>query len=174
MNRWSIALVLFCSIAAAAQNSTTKVNNRWNGWEPFLGSWQGTGTGQPGQGVGEFTFEPDLQGTVLIRHNFADYPATKDKPAYRHDDLMVIYSENDRTLADYWDNEGHIIHYDAALPPGKLVFTSSSAQAGPRFRLTYAKTGEDTLNIMFEIAPPDNPGAFKTYIEASARRKPRR
>ncbi len=87
---------------------------------------------------------------------------------------MVIYREDTRTVADYWDNEGHIIHYDVVVFPGKLVFTSSSAQAGPRFRLTYAKTGEDALKITFEIATPDAPGAFKTYIEASAHRKPRR
>jgi len=173
MNRWSIALLLLYSIAASTQNPP-KEASRWAAWEPFLGSWQGTGSGQPGQGAGEFTLEPDLHGTVLVRHNFAEYPATKDKPAYRHDDLMVIYSDNDKTRADYWDNEDHVIHYDAALSPGRLVFTSSSAQAGPRYRLTYTKTSDDALKITFEIAPPDDPGAFKTYIEASAIRKPRR
>ncbi len=77
MSRWSIALFLLCSIAAA-QNPTQQ--NRWSAWEPFLGSWQGTGDGQPGQGAGEFTLEPELQGAVLVRHNFADYPPPKTSP----------------------------------------------------------------------------------------------
>lgn len=172
MTRWRIALLLFFSLAATAQSqSHSQTKDRWAAWEPFLGTWQGTGTGQPGQGAGEFTFEPEVQGSVLVRHNYADYPATKDKPAYRHDDLMVIYADNDKTRADYWDNEGHVIHYVVELS-GKLVFVSDPAQPGPRFRLSYWKAGsDDTLKIVFEIAPPNDPGAFKTYIEASAKRK---
>ncbi|HVM94133.1 MAG TPA: hypothetical protein VMT67_15025 [Terriglobales bacterium] len=77
----------------------------------------------------------------------------------------------DKTRADYWDNEAHVIHYFAEPSPDKLVFTSDPAQPGPRFRLSYAKTSADELKIIFEIAPPDHPGAFKTYIEASAKRK---
>jgi hypothetical protein len=33
------------------------------------------------------------------------------------------------------------------------------------------KTGADTLKLTFEIAPPNDRGAFKTYITAEARRK---
>jgi hypothetical protein len=171
MNRWSIALLFFCSLAATARSQThSPPKDRWAGWEPFLGTWQGTG--QAGQGAGEFSLEPELQGGILVRHNYAEYPATKDKPAYRHDDLMVIYAD-DKTRADYWDNEAHVIHYIVDLSPGKLVFMSDPAQPGPRYRLSYLKTGgDDSLKITFEIAPPNDPGAFKTYIEASARRKP--
>jgi len=179
MKRW-IAALLLCSSSIFAQSpaaqspavqSSTK--DRWAAWEPFLGTWQGAGSGKPGQGSGEFTLERDLQAGILVRHNFAEYPATKDKPAYRHDDLMVIYPEGDKTRADYWDNEAHIIHYFAELSPDKLVFTSDPAQPGPRFRLSYVKAAADELKIVFEIAPPDSAGAFKTYIEATVRRKPR-
>jgi len=167
--RWTIALLFLASLAAAE----TQPQNRWAGWEPFLGSWQGTGSGEPGQGGGEFSFVPELQGAVLARHSYAQYPATKDKPAYRHDDLMVIYADpvNGKTHADYWDNEGHVIHYDVELSGGKLVFLSDAAQPGPRYRLTYVKTGEDALKLTFEIAPPNDRASFRTYIEASARRK---
>jgi len=111
-----------------------------------------------------------------VRHNFAEYPASKDKPAYRHDDLMVIYPGGDdkKTRADYWDNEGHVIHYEVEVSSGKLVFVSDPAQAGPRYRLTYVKTGETELKLTFEIAPSADRDSFKTYIEASARRKARK
>lgn len=170
MCRWVI--VCFCLAGLAAAQTQTK--NLWVDWQPFLGTWQGVGRGEPGQGKGEFTFEPALQGAVLTRHNYAEYPATKDRAAFRHDDLMVIYpdADNKKTRADYWDNEGHVIHYDAEVSATKLVFLSNEAQAGPRYRLTYFKSaGGDELRLTFEIAPPNDRNAFKTYIEASARRK---
>ena len=167
MKRWIVILVILSALASVAQTSA----NQWAAWQPFLGTWVGSGNGQPGQGSGEFTIEPNLQGAVLVRHNFAEYPATKDKAAYRHDDLMVVYPEAGKTRADYWDNEGHAIHYLAGVSGTKLVFLSDEAQPGPRYRLTYLKTGQDTLKLTFEMAPPNDRSAFKTYITAEAKRK---
>ena len=162
-----IALVLSLACAAAQQPS-----ERWADWQPFLGTWEGAGSGGPGQGSGSFTFAPELQGAVLVRHNYAQYPATRDKPAYRHDDLMVIYPDpsGKKTRADYWDNEGHVIHYAVELSGHALVMVSEAGPPGPRYRLTYVKTGENDLKLTFEIAPPETPEKFKTYIEASAKR----
>jgi hypothetical protein len=54
---------------------------------------------------------------------------------------------------------------------GQVVqFIGDTSPANPRFRLTYRKTGADTLSIRFEIAMPAKPDAFTTYIEATARR----
>jgi hypothetical protein len=168
MNRWTVVLVILAASLAPAQTAS---KNRWAVWEPFLGTWVGSGNGQPGQGAGEFTLAAELQGAVLVRHNYAEYPASKDKPAYRHDDLMVIYADGDTSRADYWDNEGNVIHYVAEVTAGRLVFLSDAAQAGPRYRLTYVKTGADTLKLTFEIAPPGDRNAFKMYITADLKRK---
>ena len=56
----------------------------------LLGTWQGEGKGQPGQGRGSASFEPDLGGRVLIRRSRSEYPATAGRPATIHEDLMVI------------------------------------------------------------------------------------
>jgi hypothetical protein len=148
--------------------------DKWVDWQPFLGTWEGTGGGGPGQGSGSFTFNPELQGAVLVRHNYSQYPAGKDKPAYRHDDLMVIYPDasSKKTRADYWDNEGHVIHYFVEFTDGarKLVMLSDAGQTGPHYRLTYLKTGDNDLKLTFEIAPPDAPDKFKSYVEATAKR----
>ena len=164
--------VLLLAFLLAATHTQAQKKELWSDWEGFLGTWQGAGSGEPGQGHGEFRFAPELQGAVLVRHNFAEYPASKDKPVYRHDDLMVIYpgADNQKTRADYWDNEGHVIHYEVELSTGKVVFVSDSAQSGPRYRLTYVKTSADELKLTFEIAPPADRNSFKIYIEASARR----
>jgi hypothetical protein len=158
MKRWALVVVMLWVALASAQ---TPARTRWVGWEPFLGTWVGDGNGQPGQGTGEFSFGPELQGAVLVRHNYAEYPASKDKPAYRHDDLMVIYPDEKSVRADYWDNEEHVIHYVAEVSAEKLVFLSEEAQAEPRYRLTYLKTGVDTFKLTFEIAPPNDQKAFK-------------
>jgi hypothetical protein len=163
-----IALMLSLACATAQQLPSEK----WADWQPFLGTWEGAGGGGPGQGSGGFTFTTELQGAVLVRHNYAQYPATKDKPAYRHDDLMVIYPDapGKKTRADYWDNEGHVIHYAVEHAGHKLVMVSDAGQPGPRYRLTYVKGGDNDLKLTFEIAPPEAPDKFKTYIEASAKR----
>jgi len=169
MRRFVLAFVLLSCCALAQKLPADK----WIGWQPFLGTWEGAGGGGPGQGSGSFTFAPELQGAVLVRHNYSQYPATKDKPAYRHDDLMVIYPDEQarKTRADYWDNEGHVIHYLVEFgDDGKKVVLTSEGQAGPRYRLTYMKTGDNDLKLTFEIAPPDAPERFKTYIEATAKR----
>ena len=146
-------------------------------WEPFaflVGNWTGEGTGAPGEGTGGFSFQYDLQGKVLVRKNHADYPKTKDRPAYSHEDLMVIYRESPAGpfRADYYDNEGHVIHYTISTSPDRstVEFISDPAAAAPRFRFTYKRTGQDSVGIKFEIAPPGKPDAFGPYIDAKARR----
>jgi hypothetical protein len=156
------------TIAQSSQNAHT-----WDQWQFLLGDWIGEGGGEPGQGVGEFSFWADLDGTVLMRRSYAEYPATQDRPASRHSDLMLVYQETGVTKAIYLDNEGHVINYDAYLSRGgdTLTFVSDPAPGKPRFRMTYINDGEAALKFKFEIAPPSKPDAFAPYIEATARRK---
>jgi hypothetical protein len=146
----------------------------WDDWQYYLGEWIGQGAGEPGEGNGGFRFYFDLQDQILVRKNFAEYPASEEKPAYRHDDLMVIYREPERSFrATYWDNEGHVIHYTAEFSQDKntLTFIGDIQLSAPRFRFTYKKMGNDALSIKFEVAPPGKPEEFALYIEAAAQRK---
>jgi hypothetical protein len=125
----------------------------WDRWQFLIGDWAGEGGGDPGQGAGAFSLKPDLDGRVLIRKNRSDYPATKDKPAYHHEDLMIVYPEGPAGHAIYFDNEGHVIHYGIEFghDGGAVVFTSVAHASTPRFRLTYNKSGLDKVGIQFEI-----------------------
>jgi hypothetical protein len=145
----------------------------WNAWKFLLGEWVGGGDGDPGKGTGGFTFSFDLQNTILVRKNFAHYPALNNRPAFTHEDLMIIYYQNSSSEAIYFDNEKHIIHYkiEFSKDSSTLIFLSDVEPRAPRFRLTYAKMGDENLGITFEIAQPDKPGAFSKYIEAFAQRK---
>ncbi|MGA2593186.1 MAG: hypothetical protein ABSH32_24995, partial [Bryobacteraceae bacterium] len=92
----------------------------WGALQYLLGDWTGEGSGGPGQGAGSFSFQPDLQGKILVRKNHAEYPATKERAAFVHDDLMIVYREPpDKGLhAIYFDNEQHVIRYEVEEPAG--------------------------------------------------------
>jgi len=159
------------AIAATQQPAPTA---DWSAWQFLMGAWVGEGDGAPGQGQGGFTFAFDLQKRVLVRKNFASYPATKDRPAFTHDDLMVVYQEAGKPAqAIYFDNEGHVIHYSIEFSKDgdSVIFLGDPSPSAPRFRLTYVKSGSDALGIKFEIAPPGKPDAFAPYINARVHRK---
>ncbi len=144
----------------------------WAAWAPLVGEWVGEGSGQPGSGPGGFSFEKALDGRVLVRKSFSEYPATQDRPAARHEDLMVVYHDGPATRADYWDNEGHVIRYEVSFPtPTSVVFVSAAAPGAPRFRLTYAWTEPGRVSIDFAIAAPGAPAEFRSYVSGSARRE---
>jgi hypothetical protein len=140
----------------------------WSAWQFILGEWVGTGSGAPGQGTGSFTFSYDLEKRILVRKNHTEFPKTDKSPAFTHEDLMIVYQENDRTKAVYWDNEGHVINYIAGFSQdgNKLYFTSEAAAQAPRFRLVYEKLGDNKMNNVFEIAAPGKPDQFSKYLEA--------
>jgi hypothetical protein len=162
-------------VPADITSSCQETTSSWATFEYLLGDWVGEGGGQPGQGAGEFSFHPDLQNRILVRKNYAAYPPTKDRPGFRHDDLMVVYrvSNNAPPRAIYFDSEGHVIHYSITASPDMktIQFVSEVLPSSPRYRLTYARTGSDFLTLKFEIAPPGKPDSFSTYIEAKAKRK---
>jgi hypothetical protein len=138
---------------------------RVEGLEPvrfLLGEWQASGGGKPGEASGGFTFAPSLQDRVIIRSNYAEYPATGDKPASRHDDLMVIYAtESGEVRADYYDSEGHVIRYAGSSPAmDELVLVSEASNGAPRFRLTYKLGADGVLDGRFEVAPPGKPDSY--------------
>ncbi|HEY6332848.1 MAG TPA: hypothetical protein VI756_26220 [Blastocatellia bacterium] len=164
----SLTSVLLC---AARQSGVASLNDL----KPFVGEWVGDGGGGPGQGSGAFSFSFDLQGKVLVRKSYADYPASKDRPVFRHDDLMVVYPDpgGKGTRAIYFDSEGHVIEYSVTVSPDQktVTFLSDAIASAPRYRLVYTKSGVDSLTLEFDIAPAGKPDSFSKYIEAKARRK---
>ena len=159
----SAAILLLAAATLCAQGKP------WDEWQFLIGEWTGDGAGDPGQGTGGFTFELQLDQHVLVRHNHAEYPATKDKPAYSHQDLMVIHPEGPGWSAVYFDNEGHVIYYSVEFRTEGVAFTSTEPASGPRFMLTYTKVGTNKVGIEFAIAAPGKP--FTPYIHAMAHRK---
>ena len=175
MRKKLIPVVMFflCGQVLFAQLNSSNLD--WTALKFLTGKWEGEGTQESGQsGAGYCSFEPGLQGKVLVRKNHAEYPAAEGHPAISHDDLMIIYPDNGRhqLRTFYTDNEGHVIQYTVtASTDGKGAVFLSDAEAGaPRYRLTYTLTQPDRLTIDFEIAPPGKPDEFKKFIAGKLRR----
>jgi hypothetical protein len=160
-----VALLFLHSISAA------------DSWEPlrFLtGTWEAKTTGGSAQAAssGSYTFKFDLRNHVLARHSNTTGckgPADFD---CEHGDLLYIYEEaaGGSFKAIYFDNEGHVIHYDVTTPSaGTAVFLSSPAQPGPRFRLIYELKGT-IMSGKFQMQMPGQ-SAFKSYLEWSGEKK---
>lgn len=170
-----LAILLLCLVSLVAQ--PVKNGARFTPFGFLAGEWVGESGGGPGQGSGEFSFLPDQDGKILIRKNFATYPATKGKPAFSHTDLMIIYQESgeSKLRAIYFDDEDHIIHYivEPSADRNSVQLVTENSASQPGYRLTYRKSGDDRVTIQFEIAPAGKGDAFSTYIQATARRKQR-
>jgi hypothetical protein len=172
MKKYFLPVILLLAITTQTNAQQAKTDT-WAKWKFLIGDWDGQGTGKPGDGAGGFTLQPDLDGRVLVRKNHADYPAANGRPAFSHNDLMVVYPGDKAPNAIYFDNEGHVINYAITFndTTGAIVFTSEASANAMRFKLTYTPVGNVKVNIKFEMAPPGKPDAFSTYIEASAVRK---
>jgi hypothetical protein len=135
----------------------------------LAGDWVGESDGKAGSPSGAASFRFELEGRALVRRSHADYPAANGRPAVHHEDQMTVFVEGGQLKAFYVDNEGHVIRYLAAAVPQGVAFTSEAAP-GPRFRLTYLRGAADSVSVRFEVAPPNAPEAFKTYVEGVTRR----
>jgi hypothetical protein len=179
MSRTRLVLAVTCALAicpGSLGSSHAQARSTITPIAPLrflVGTWDSAGGGAPGQANGTATFAPGLQDRVLIRTSFAEYPAAGDRPASRHDDLMVIYAVNDKDLrADYYDSEGHVIRYAVRSPgAGRASFLSDALPDAPRYRLTYDLRADGVLAGSFEVAPPGQPGAFTSYLTWESRKR---
>jgi hypothetical protein len=171
MRRIFMAALLLMTVVQAPAQSAPVIGAKWRA---LLGEWSGEGGGAPGSGGGTCSFKFDLQEHVLVRRNHSEYPASGNRPATAHDDLMVIYpgSGEDESRAIYFDNEGHVIKYAAtwSATGDTLTFVSEPATGTPQFRLIYKKQDAQTWTLSFEIAPPGQSGTFKPYVSGRLRR----
>jgi hypothetical protein len=171
--RISTIAILF--VLATQLITAQKASNPWSKWDYLLGDWIGDGTGESGAAKGGFSIKADLDKNILVRTNHVEVAATKDRPASVHDDLMIVYSDNNGTSAKaiYFDNEKHVINYIVTYVESEntIILTSEIKAGAPRFRFTYKKIDDGKIKMLFDIAPPDKPEVFSKYIEGTGHRK---
>ena len=167
MNRFTICLLnliaLNLPLAANAGSGPAKFGPQW---QALIGEWKGEDASGGKSGACGFHFS--LADHVIVRTNHAVLTAG----AAPHDDLMIIYpgATEEKAKAVYFDNEGHVIEYDADWSADGNTLTMISKPApGPRFRLIYKKTDATSFLVNFEMAPPGQ-AAFKTYTSGKIKR----
>jgi hypothetical protein len=143
------------------------------GW--LVGEWTDDWRrGEPGLSTaGGESWSPQLGGQILVRTCWCEYPATAAEPAFRHDDLLVVFRDFDgQHRAIFWDNHGHVIRYaTAAFDPDQLGFTleSDPSVPGPRQRLHYRANGANQLAADFKLQLP-GATSFSPYLEWASSR----
>ncbi len=163
-------LTAFLGAAAIlhAQPPAPKPNPAWKQLDFVLGKWIGVAGEKDtplGAGEGAFSFQPELNGRIILRRNNASYSS-----GVQHDDLLVIYADppDGPPRAIYFDSEGHTIRYSLKFPAdSSVVFESEGSQPGPRYRLSYWMEA-NVLKGRFEVAPPG--AGYKAYMNWSARK----
>ena len=177
-NAFRLILIMLIALmpldSSLAQRPKSEID--WSSLSFLIGEWTGEGGGQPSQATSAgATYSFDLQRKVIIMRNYADYPATKDVPAFSFSAMMIIYpnSSRDGFRASFFDSDPHVIEYTLNVSEDRktLTFVSDPQPSSPRYRLTYKREGENIINLEFEIAPPGKPEAFTKYVGGALRRK---
>lgn len=137
------------------------------------GTWDAKAQGTAGVAAnGSYTFRLELGDHVLARHSYSsDCKGPKDFDC-GHSDLLYVYVESpgQALKAIYFDNEGHVIHYDVSTPdPATALFLSDASLPGPHFELVYSLR-DSVMSGKFQMQVP---GAteWKSYLEWSGGRK---
>jgi hypothetical protein len=172
MNRLLLLLLSMVFLADFAQAATTSSAKFGDQWRPLIGEW--IGESATGARAGSCAFRFDLGDHIIVRNNHAEVPAKDNGPVAAHDDLMVIYpgATESQARAIYWDNEGHVIEYSATWSAdGSTLTFLSKPDPGPQFRLTYKKMDSEGFTVSFDMSPPGQAGAFKTYTSGRLRRQ---
>ncbi len=150
----------------------------WTPFNFFVGSWQGTGTGQPGICQVERTYEFVLNGKFLHVKNKSTFPPQDKNPQGQiHEDWGFFSHDNARQTFIYrqFHNEGFVHHsiLQSLAPDGKTItFLTENIEnipAGFRGRETYKIISPDEFIEVFELAAPTQ--EFEVYIESHLRRK---
>jgi hypothetical protein len=119
-----------------------------------------------------YAFRLELRDHILARHSRSGACINQDDAECQHNDLLYIYPEGGGPTfkAIYFDNEGHITHYDLSLPkPGTAVLLSDAAQPGPQYRLTYTLL-DGVMSGQFELKMPGQ-ADFSSYLEWSGHQR---
>lgn len=155
-----------------------EVKDAWAPLRFLIGSWEGTGEGQPGVGSHERMYELVLEDKFLHVRNESTYEPQESNPEGEvHQDWgFFSYDQNrNKFVLREFHVEGFVNQYvlDEVAPDSrKLVFLTESIENIPpgwRARETYEILGKDEFRETFDLAAPGK--ELSCYIENHFRRK---
>jgi len=169
MRRVFLAILFIPLLASGQPNQKGDV---WLPFKYFLGTWKGTGKGDPGISQLEREYKLVLSGKFLnVNHKSVYQPQEKNPKGETHEDWGFFSYDRTRKLyvLRQFHVEGFVTQYrsETIAPDGKtLVFTSESLEnlpSGFRARETYRILNNDEFVEVFELAAPGK--EFAVYSE---------
>lgn len=168
-----ILALLVAALPAVSQSGVSAAPDPWKAFTLLEGTWEAKAVGNGGAtAMGTYTFRPELKDHILARHSTTS-PGCKGPASFdcEHGDLLYIYQEmpGQAFKAIYFDNEGHVIHYDVSTEPTTVTFLSDASQPGPQFKLVYELKG----TVMWGKFQMKMPGQsdWKSYLEWSGEKR---
>jgi hypothetical protein len=171
----SITLLLAASTLLAQTKSAADV---WQPMKYFVGQWEGTGKGKPGESKVRREYRFVLNGKFIQVQNQSEYaPQAANPKGESHEDWGLISFDKARKqfVLRQFHVEGFVSQYvtTSISDDGKtIIFTSESIEnipAGYRARETYKILSEDEFTETFELAGPGK--EFEVYTENRLHRK---
>jgi hypothetical protein len=177
MKIFSRLLLTFFAFPLVAQNASSTGADPWKAVAFLEGTWFTSTTTEGsshGHVTGTYTFRRELANHVLVRHTI-DIESCKGPASFDcdHGDLLYIYQDTpgQPLRAIYFDNEGHVIHYDVSTPDSTTaIFLSDRSQPGPQYRLIYELKGA-TMSGKFQMHMPGQQSDWKSYLEWTGERR---
>jgi len=150
----------------------------WEQFEFLAGTWEGSGSGQPGSGHYERSYAFVLNHKFLHVRNKSTYPPQEqDQPGEVHEDWGFISYDKGRNTFVYrqFHIEGFVNQYvmeSQDHDSQSFSFVSESIEniaAGWRARESYKVISQDEFSETFELAPPGKD--FEVYTHCHLKRK---
>jgi hypothetical protein len=149
--------------------------DRWEALHFLEGTWDARtlGGSANAQSSGAYTFKFELKHHVLVRRS-EDSAACKGPANFdcEHSDVLYVYqdAENQPLKAIYFDNEGHVIHYDVSTPDlTTAIFISAASPSAPQFQLVY-QLRDKMMSGKFQMRMPGKT-EWKSYLEWNGAKK---
>ncbi len=172
--KYSFTLIGLLALLRGPASQAEVPNDRWQSLNFLQGTWaaisQGGSAGATSSG--SYAFEFELQQHVLARVSAGPVNCIGPKSFdCLHSDLLYIYQDADGQpfKAIYFDNEGHVIHYEVSTPDPTTAVFLSEAGPGPQYRLTY-QLKKSTMFGKFQVRMPGQTD-WKSYLEWSGEKQ---
>ena len=171
-------ILMFLVLSGIACAQTTPQADPWKPLKFFVGAWEGTGTGKPGNAKVEREYKFTLGNKFLhAAHRSIYAPQERNPKGEVHDDLGYLYYNRSRKqfLFRQMHVEGFVIHYVLASISSDektFVFESELVENGPtgwRARETLKILGENEFTESFELAAAGK--EFEIYSTNHFKRK---
>ena len=171
-----VAAVMNLGIPGEPLSSAQRPTGNDDEWAPvrfLLGTWEGTISGQPGNGTSAREYHLVLGNRFIeVRNRSTDPPQERNSKGEVHEDIGYISYDRNRKLfvLRQFHTEGFVNTY-VAMPANPLVFTSEAIEhipSGWRARETYRTVSADECVETFELAEPTKD--YATYSETRLKR----